>query len=209
MLRRLHVKLTHSVLLGAVCAVTFVMNVSAGGLSARPGAGMRQGLTASTGQRSRHTHRIFRRNRFVRRHFFGPAVNGLANGSSGYPAPAPVDSEGSFGYGPQIITLPDQPPTREEFSRSQANSRVEPAPLPRAFGKPSSVKGRPRDFAYHHYRRPWFDSRPAYAGQLSAIAFTPCNDAPFGPIYNTPCGVRPFDPPPFAEIPACWFGLYE
>jgi hypothetical protein len=119
---------------------------------------------------------------------------------SGYRAPAPS------GLGPQIITLPDAPRgsvaargARAFRAGHIASRRHEGArSFAPAFGP----------YAHRYHRRPAFgfgerygyrrsySYAPAYwpssAYDPSPVALAPCCDAAYAPIYNTPCGVRPY-----------------
>jgi hypothetical protein len=122
-----------------------------------------------------------------------------------------------YGEGPQIITLPDAPTRRSGVAHPGARLRAMRRPEWREEGRPPWAAPSPRQYAYRHHPRPSYGSfspryaqerhyaqepryaqEPSYAYQPSysyepwPMALAPCNEAPRAAIYNTPCGVRPY-----------------
>jgi hypothetical protein len=120
---------------------------------------------------------------------------------AGEPIPAnspAMDNDAGFGaypqapVGPQIIILPDAPTKRGGNLRRSAvrHDLLVPSPW-RAATMP--VFPRRRALARHR-ATPWLDvAGPSYDEAPSSIALAPCPDSPHTPIYNTPCGVRPYE----------------
>jgi hypothetical protein len=201
MLRRLRSILMHMLLPSLVCAATVpAMDSAAAGFDGRAVVAVPAG----------HGHRVFRRDRFARSHFRGPAVIGIDDGAFGIASPqAQIQEEPSIelpseGYdeipspdssvqtGPQIITLPD-PPRGGGGSKFEATPPVAGVPSSTGEKTSMSVTRRPRSAIYHHRTRAWRRRWPAYAHEFSAIVFAPCGPAWYTVIYNTPCGIPPFE----------------
>jgi hypothetical protein len=150
-----------------------------------------------------------REHRFIRRR----GVLGYDNGAYDNPYPVPVPGYGGeppaggsppdsypSGYyggyrappatpsGPQIIVLPDvKRGTAPTAKRARVATVAQPAPHPtahrlrrRASHRPYSVAVPPRAY--------W----PSYA-YVPYPMLSPCTDPPHWAIYNTPCGVRPYE----------------
>jgi hypothetical protein len=157
-------------------------------------------------------HRQIRRERVVRRRFRGPRVIGVDGGAVAVPVPIPISQEneevypaepsfGGFGYRPyppppvvappRIITLPDiHPGTRKAAARE-----VTPhAPIVhRRVAEVHRRIARRHASAFRLFAWPVASVCWPYAGALVPVTFAPCDDPPHSAIYNTPCGVRPFE----------------
>jgi hypothetical protein len=157
-------------------------------------------------------HHQMRRERVVRRHFRGPRAIGVENGAVGVPVPVPVPQEndevyplepsfGGFGYRPfpppplvappQIITLPTPKTAVRNVVR-----RAPSSPAPFRHRKVAVVRRRAPKFdviAYRPFVWPLAYTCGPYAVAFVPIGFSPCDDPPHSAIYNTPCGVRPYE----------------
>jgi hypothetical protein len=155
-------------------------------------------------------HHQMRRERVVRRHFRGPRVIGIENGVVGVPVPVPQESDEAYplepsfgGYGyrpfpppplvapPQIITLP----TPRTAVRNVV-PRAPSSPTPIRRGKVVVVRRRAASLdvmAYRPFAWPLAYACGPYAVAFVPIGFSPCDDPPHSAIYNTPCGVRPYE----------------
>jgi len=158
-------------------------------------------------------HRQMRHQRVVRRHFRGPRVIGVENGAAEVPVPVPLpqsDEEnfypvappyGGFGYRPypppplvappQIITLPNMHSGPRKLSPAQATAHA-----PIIHRKVVEIHRRTTRYRVARYRIFTWPAAYAfwpYTGALVPITFAPCDDPAHSAIYNTPCGVRPFE----------------
>jgi len=167
-----------------------------------------------TGAKSRaFRDAAFGRGVFARRRFRGQS--GLIGvGGDGYPVPVQIGGGGEAlpqafpeqaypadvgGYGPiarpppnpgpQIIVLPD-PPGARKLTRS-AQARFAGVPAPRWSARANAPWIRLWRVAHRPVRHPWYAG--SYAYEPSPVALMPCTDAPTSVIYNTPCGVRPYE----------------
>ena len=162
-------------------------------------------------------HHQMRRERVVRRHFRGPRAIGVENGAIGVPVPVPVPQEnediyplepsfGGSGYRPfpppplaappQIITLPTpKTPTPKTAARNLVR-RAPSSPAPIRRRNVVEVRRRAPMFdviAYRPFAWPLAYTCGPYAVAFVPIGFSPCDDPPHSAIYNTPCGVRPYE----------------
>ena len=211
MLKRACGKLTLVALLGMTYAVAIsVKHASADVLRTRQTIVTASRNVSPARDGFRPFHHVFRRERAARRHFHGPRAIGIDGGAVAIPVPEtegeqpyPIEQPfDGFDYrpwrgppvsvGPQIITLPDPLPGERRAPRVGTVPRAASAgPRFHAAREPSP---RPRVIAFRYpspYRRPvcW----PGYTEEFVAIALPPCDDPPHSAIYNTPCGVRPFE----------------
>jgi hypothetical protein len=206
-------RLAGSVLLGLALVVT----TGASALRAENSPLAQETILASrnpsVGLGERHAfHHQMRRQRIVRRHFRGPRVIGVDGGAVAVPVPIQVPQEsdeiyppepsfGGFGYRPfppppvvappQIITLPDLHPGARRVVPREAIPRA-----PIVHWRVAEVHRRAakhRVIAYRIVAWPVAYVCWPYAGALVPIAFAPCDDPPHSAIYNTPCGVRPYE----------------
>jgi hypothetical protein len=107
----------------------------------------------------------------------------------GYRAPSQTSS------GPQILVLPDPPAGRRGAGRPAGGYRPEPSATRSADrGAPLA----PRPSARRWHERPSYAAAaprriywPSYAYVPSRLA--PCSEDAYAPIYNTPCGLRPYE----------------
>ncbi|SDR51939.1 hypothetical protein SAMN05444161_5148 [Rhizobiales bacterium GAS191] len=128
-----------------------------------------------------------------------------------YPPQAyPQDIEFENGYGarppanvgPQIITLPDAPRGRGRGLpgsdlRGSDLRQAAPAPSWRSATAPPLRQWRAPRFVHQRRALPWYEQgQPSYDYRPSPVALAPCGEGSSSynmPIYNTPCGVRPYD----------------
>jgi hypothetical protein len=105
----------------------------------------------------------------------------------------------TFPSGPQILILPDPPARRGAPVHPRRGYRSERESW-RDAGE-TEYRSPPHHHAYryrarrgHYYgcERYSHGYAPSYIYQPSPVALAPCEDAPHAPIYNTPCGVRPY-----------------
>lgn len=158
-------------------------------------------------------HRQMRRERVVRRHFRGPRVIGVENGAVGVPVPIQVPQEdediypvvppyGGFGYRPfppppmvappQIITLPNVHSGPRKIMPREATPHA-PLVHRKVVVIHRRSTARRHVTAYRIFTWPLAYACWPYTGALVPITFWPCDDPPHSVIYNTPCGVRPFE----------------
>jgi len=159
----------------------------------------------------RSSRHVMRHERVVRRHFHGPRIIGIDEGASAVPFPIPVPQEtdegyplepsfGGFGYrpmpppavivAPQIIILPTAKAAVRKIERHEARFA---APIRRR--RIVVVRGHPRRLdvmAWRPFVWPLAYIYGPYAVGIVPIGFSPCDDQPHTAIYNTPCGVRPY-----------------
>ncbi len=116
-----------------------------------------------------------------------------------------------YGTGPQIITLPDAPARRLGVAHPRAHLRAMRRPELREEGSQRWAAPSQRHYAHRYHPRPSYGGfsprygyepsyaqepsyayQPSYAYEPWPMALAPCNEAPRAAIYNTPCGVRPY-----------------
>jgi hypothetical protein len=207
--RRLRPMLTRKALLCLACAAVMPATaVLAGSPQPTPVTSTRD--ASSVAARFRPSHHLPRRERFVRRHFRAPEVIGFDGLVGEVPVPAPFEGDEApwndrplfgfenrpsprprFGVGPQIIILPDPLPGGRRVSHFEESSRAAPVPLWK--GEVTPRRSTPQVFAHRYRQSPWCVRAPGYGDELLAIALSPCDEAPHAAIYNTPCGVRPYE----------------
>jgi hypothetical protein len=130
-----------------------------------------------------------------------PAPYGI-DASEPLPAnPPAADYDNGFGaypqvpVGPQIIVLPDARGNRGGSLRRRAirDDRVA-SPSWRSAAAPAFPQWRAPRFARHRTARAWYEpAGPSYGYEPSPVALAPCTDGTHEAIYNTPCGVRPYE----------------
>jgi hypothetical protein len=216
MLKHLRPMLVRCALLCIACAAAEpALAASAFGMHTGPKIIMAPRYVPSARSRFDLSRRLLQRDQLDGHHFRGES--GLI-GTGDAPVEVPVPVEGSetaptsqpadaLGYGaprrpsppvgPQIIILPDPPVAKGGVPGPRSAIRAAPAPLWRAERAPYRPAFEPRHFAHRYHPRPWYGRiEPSYERRFafgpSPIALAPCEDAPHSPIYNTPCGVRPY-----------------
>jgi hypothetical protein len=115
--------------------------------------------------------------------------------------PPAIDYDNGFGaypqmpVAPQIIVLPDAPTNRGGSLRRSAFRRDQAAPPSwRSTTMPVLPQRWAPHFAHHRVARRWYDAAGPSCGYApSPIALAPCTDGTHEAIYNTPCGVRPYE----------------
>ena len=212
MLKRACGKLTLVALLGMTCAIAIsVKHASADVLRTRQTIVTASRNVSPARDGFRPFHHVFRRERAARRHFHGPRVIGIDGGAVAIPVPE-TEGEQPYPIEQPFAGVRLSPLARPAGQRWAANDPTLPDPLPGERRAPRvgtvsraasagprvhaarEASPRPRVIAYRYpspYRRPvcW----PGYTEEFVAIALPPCDDPPHSAIYNTPCGVRPFE----------------